>query len=216
MAFEIELGGRNLRPGRVFLIGKNYSEHVRELGDPPAEGPVVFMKPATSLVKAGSVVRMPSHGALLHHEVEVVALIGREGRGIGESEALDHVAGYALGVDLTLRDVQNHLKKRGLPWELAKAFDESAPLGPFTAASGIDAAAIVFQCSVNGEVRQRGHTGDMIYPLTRIIRELSGVWTLLPGDLIFTGTPAGVGPLVSGDVLAVESPLLGSASWRLA
>jgi 2-keto-4-pentenoate hydratase/2-oxohepta-3-ene-1,7-dioic acid hydratase in catechol pathway len=214
MAYEIELGGQAWRPGRVFLIGKNYRDHISELGDRPAEGPVVFMKPASSLVPAGAVVHLPSHGALLHHEVEVVVLIGREGRNIGESEARDHVAAYALGVDLTLRDVQNRLKKQGLPWELSKAFDESAPLGPFTDAVGIDAADIAFQCSVNGQVRQRGHTRDMIYPVNRIIHELSGVWKLLPGDLIYTGTPAGVGALASGDVLEVESPVLAGASWR--
>ncbi|UCD12001.1 MAG: fumarylacetoacetate hydrolase family protein [Nitrospinaceae bacterium] len=214
MMDEIKAGQREWKPGRVFLIGKNYREHVSELGDPPSEGPVVFMKPASSLMPPGAVVRMPSHGAVLHHEVEVVALIGREGRAISESVAESHVFAYALGVDLTLRDVQGRLKKQGLPWEPSKAFDESAPLGPFTTAAGIAAAGIPFHCSVNGQVRQRGHTRDMIYPLGRIIRELSKVWMLRPGDLIFTGTPAGVGPLSPGDTLRVESPVLKAASWR--
>ncbi len=214
MAYEIRLGGRVFAPERLFLIGKNYAEHVSELGDPPAASPVVFMKPASCLVPPGAAVRMPGHGKVLHHEVEVVALIGEGGRAIQESEALGHVAGYALGVDLTLRDVQKRLKAGGQPWELAKAFDESAPLGPFTASEGLDARGISFSCSVNGEVRQQGRTADMIYPLSRIIRELSGVWALKASDLIFTGTPAGVGPVFSGDVLRVESPQLASAEWR--
>ena len=214
----IQLASRTYRPERLFCIGKNYAEHVKELGGTAVpEEPVVFMKPATCLVPPGESIPVPTHGSILHHEVEVVVLIGRAGRAIAEADAPSHIAGMALGLDLTLRDVQSKLRKQGYPWELAKAFDYSAPLGPlvpFEQKIALD--TIAFECRVNGELRQSGNTGEMIFSIPRLIHYLSGVWELREGDLIFTGTPSGVGPLKAGDTVEITSPLLGTSAWTLA
>ncbi|MBT5869618.1 MAG: fumarylacetoacetate hydrolase family protein [Nitrospinaceae bacterium] len=205
-------------PARIFCIGKNYDEHIKELGgETPAE-PVVFMKPVSSIVSPGETVVLPRHGRLLHHEVEVALLIGQEGQDIPESNALSFIAAVTLGLDLTLRDVQARLKKSGLPWELSKSFEQSAPLGEFKVydPKTIDLKNLSFTCRVNGELRQQGNTKDMLFPITSLIHNLSQWWVLQPGDIIFTGTPAGVGPLVAGDRVEIESSQVGSFSWNLA
>ena len=204
---------------RIFCIAKNYSEHVKELGGTELpEEPVVFMKPVSSIVAPGETLYRPRHGNLLHHEVEVVLLIGREGRDIPQTNALSYITGVTLGLDLTLRDVQGRLRKAGLPWELSKSFEQSAPLGLFKAydPDSIDLENLSFTCSVNGELRQEGNTQDMIFPIKSLIHTLSGWWTLRPGDIIFTGTPSGVGPLEAGDRVEIDSPVVGPFSWTLA
>lgn len=214
---RFELGTRHFTPQRIFCIGKNYAEHVKELGGPAPAQPVVFMKPATSLVPTGETIHIPKHGDSLHHEAEVVVLIGKNGKNISESAAPDHIAGLTLGLDLTLRDVQADLKQKGHPWEISKAFDHSAPLGtliPFDNRVSLD--NIAFECSVNGTVRQTGNTGEMIFLIPTLIHYLSGIWELMEGDLIFTGTPSGVGPLKSGDRVTLHSDLLGFFEWTLA
>ena len=178
---------------------------------------MVFMKPVSSIVAPGESLFMPRHGNLLHHEVEVVLLIGREGQDIPQANALSFIAGVSLGLDLTLRDVQVQLKKAGLPWELSKSFEQSAPLGLFKAyhPGSIDLENLSFTCSVNGELRQQGNTRDMLFPIKSLIHMLSGWWTLRPGDIVFTGTPSGVGPLKAGDRVDIESPGTGLFSWTL-
>jgi 2-keto-4-pentenoate hydratase/2-oxohepta-3-ene-1,7-dioic acid hydratase in catechol pathway len=201
--------------GRIFCIGKNYSEHIKELSGAVPEEPVVFMKPWTSLVAPGENVKIPRHGFQLHHEVEVVFRVGTAGEDIPESEALNHIDAVTLGLDLTLRDVQASLKKNGHPWELSKAFDQSAPLGEFISLKEVnDPQHLEFSCSVNGSLRQKGNTGEMIFSLPKLVNFLSGVWHLRPGDLIYTGTPAGVGVLKSRDVAVIASPELGEFSWE--
>lgn len=217
MEMKLTLGSRSIVPRRVFCIGKNYAEHVKELDGSAPGQPVVFMKPATCLVPPGETIHMPAHGSNLHHEAEVVVLVGKAGKGISETDAPAHIAGLTLGLDLTLRDVQSALKKKGWPWEIAKAFDQSAPLGTLTAFDdNLSLDDIPFQCSVNGAVRQSGNTGEMTFPIPALIHYLSGIWQLREGDLIFTGTPAGVGPLHSGDRVALDSDRLGSFEWTLA
>jgi 2-keto-4-pentenoate hydratase/2-oxohepta-3-ene-1,7-dioic acid hydratase in catechol pathway len=213
----ILLSDQSYVPNRIFCIGKNYGEHIKELGGQTPEEPVVFMKPVSNIVAPGETLFMPRHGSLLHHEVEVVLLIGREGQDIQEANALSHIAGITLGLDLTLRDIQMRLKKMGLPWELSKSFEQSAPLGHFkTCDSGsIDLENLSFTCSVNRSLRQQGNTRDMLFPIKSLIHKLSGWWTLKPGDIIFTGTPAGVGPLKAGDRVDIESPVTGKFSWTL-
>ncbi|MBC8287423.1 MAG: fumarylacetoacetate hydrolase family protein [Nitrospinae bacterium] len=217
-ALQVSINDQSYAPQRIFCIGKNYDEHVKELGGQTPEEPVVFMKPVSSIVAPGETLLMPRHGNLLHHEVEVVLLIGREGQDIPEADALSYIAGVTLGLDLTLRDVQGRLKKTGLPWELSKSFEQSAPLGDFKAydSNSIDLENFSFICSVNGDLRQQGNTCDMLFPVRSLISTLSRWWTLRPGDIIYTGTPAGVGPLDSGDVVVIESPVTGSFSWTLA
>ena len=202
-------------PQRIFCVGRNYAEHAKELGNVmPAAGatPIIFMKPATSLVKGGTL-SLPKGVGAVHHEMELVVALGRGGNDIAESAALGFVAGATLGLDLTLRDEQARLKQVGHPWELAKAFDDAAALGNFTPAAGLDLQALEMLCTVNGQVRQHGNTRDMLFPVAAIIAFLSTRWRLLPGDLIYTGTPAGVGPLRPADRIEISSISLGTFGW---
>jgi 2-keto-4-pentenoate hydratase/2-oxohepta-3-ene-1,7-dioic acid hydratase in catechol pathway len=211
------MGSQHYSPQRIFCIGKNYAEHVKELGGSVPGQPVVFMKPVSCLVSPGETIRIPTHGNNLQHEAEVVVLIGTPGKDIPEQDAASHIAGLTLGLDLTLRDVQSDMKKKGWPWEISKAFDQSAPLGiltPYDETLPLD--NILFQCLVNGAVRQTGNSSEMIFPIPHLIHYLSGIWNLKEGDLIFTGTPPGVGPLKSGDRVTLRSDLLGSFEWSLA
>jgi 2-keto-4-pentenoate hydratase/2-oxohepta-3-ene-1,7-dioic acid hydratase in catechol pathway len=206
----------NLKVPRVFCIGRNYVEHVRELSNIVPTKPVVFIKPASCLVGPGEKIHFPKHGAELHHEVEIVVKVGREGRVTTEEEALSFVSSITVGLDLTLRDVQKELKQKGLPWEAAKAFEQSAPVGDFIPYDGsLDLKNISFGCKVNGIERQRGNTGNMIFGIGRLLVELSKIWLLRPEDLVYTGTPSGVGPLEIGDRIEVESDPIGSFSWNI-
>lgn len=205
---NVRVDGRAHEVRRVFCIGRNYADHVREMGNAPPSAPVIFMKPPSSLVAAGCAIRFPSHGAELHHEAEIVVLIGGAGSGWAR------VAGVGLGLDLTLRDVQARLKQSGLPWEAAKAFESSAPIGDLVSPGHLpDPEALRFECRVNGELRQRGDSADMTRSVPELIEAIGSVWELAAGDLIFTGTPAGVGPLVPGDRVEVEGPGLGKFAW---
>lgn len=201
---------------RIFCIGRNYADHVRELGHAPASDCVVFMKPHTSLVPPGPA-PLPRERGAVHHELELVIEIGTAGADIATADALDHVRAVTLGIDLTLRELQNKLRQAGSPWELCKAFDHSALLGELLAwQPSIDLQNIELQLSVNGNLRQQGHTGAMLFPVPQLIEILSRSWRLLPGDLIYTGTPAGVGPLEPGDEVTVQSPQIGNFSWTMA
>jgi len=213
----LQLGSQHYSPQRIFCIGKNYAEHVKELGGRAPGQPVVFMKPVSCLVSPGETIRMPAHGNNLHHEAEVVVLIGTAGKDISESDAASHIAGLTLGLDLTLRDLQSDMKKKGWPWEISKAFDQSAPLGTLTLYTDtLPLDNIPFQCSVNGSVRQTGNSSEMMFPIPHLVHYLSSIWALQEGDLIFTGTPSGVGPLQPGDRVTLHSELLGTFEWSLA
>lgn len=188
---------------RIFCVGRNYADHVREMGaDPKSEPPVFFCKPADAAVDGGAIA-YALNTANLHHEVELVVAIGKAGAEIGEAAALGHVWGYGAGCDLTRRDRQAEAKKAGTPWDVAKAFDQSAPLGPLTRAAEWDAGQSGrIWLSVNGETRQQADISEMIWSVPEIVAALSRSWALKAGDLIFTGTPQGVGPLVRGDQVA--------------
>lgn len=202
---------------RVFCIGQNYVAHIRELGNPMPSAPVIFMRPRSCLVAAGEEIHFPRHGQLLHYEVEVVVRIGKSGRDINETEALSHIDAVTLGVDLTLRDLQIEARENGLPWDAAKAFEQSAPVGEFLPydPAMIDLKNLAFRCRVNGQLRQDGNTDDMLFSVERLIAELSKIWTLRPGDMIFTGTPSGVGALSTGDIIEAENDQIGSFSWTM-
>src|SRR5690606_20382194 len=188
---------------RIFCVGRNYADHVREMGnDPKSEPPIFFTKPADAAVQ-GAAIPYPPHTANLHHEVELVVALGKGGAGIAEGAALDCVWGYGVGVDLTRRDRQAEAKKAGAPWDAAKAFDQSAPMSALTPAAEIGHPTRGrIWLSVNDETRQDGDIADMIWSVPEIIAALSRSWELRAGDLIFTGTPSGVGPLVAGDAVA--------------
>lgn len=202
---------------RIFGVGRNYADHAKELGNvmpAPGSTPIIFMKPVTSLVAPGAALLLPRGLGAVHHEMELVLLLGQGGSDIAAAAALRHVAAATLGLDLTLRDEQARLKQAGQPWELAKAFDGSAAIGRFTPMTGgIDLQALEMHCTVNGALRQQGNTRDMLFPVSEIIAFLSRRWRLLPGDLIYTGTPAGVGPLQPGDRIELQCAALGSVAW---
>ena len=196
-------GGGDWPVRRVYCVGRNYAEHAREMGhDPNAEPPFFFSKPADALVTGGADVPYPPATSDLHHEIELVVAIGRAATDIDPAKALEHVWGYAAGIDLTRRDVQAAAKKSGRPWEMAKGFDHSGPISAIVPASKIGHPEKGrLELFVNGELRQQGDIADMTWSVPNLIAELSKMVTLKPGDLIFTGTPAGVGAVVKGDQL---------------
>lgn len=190
---------------RVWCVGRNYAAHAREMGsDPDREPPFFFAKPADAVVPAGTdgvvTVPYPPQTANLHHEVELVVALAVGGRNIPADRALAHVFGYAVGLDLTRRDLQNASKKVGQPWEMGKAFDASAPTGELVRAADWTGAAGEISLTVNGTLRQTGALADLIWPVADVVAHLSRFVALAPGDIIFTGTPEGVAPLVPGDV----------------
>lgn len=205
-----------MRINRIFCIGRNYAEHIKELGNSPDDACVVFMKPSSCVVPVGQPVVLPRGRGGVHHEAEVVVLLSGGGAGIPVERALENVAAITLGLDLTLRELQNELKKKGSPWELCKSFDAAAPLGDWVRYDGQDLQALEFSCDVNGARRQSGNTRDMLFPVARIINILSRSWALAPGDVVYTGTPAGVGPLVPGDRVTLAAPALGTYEWTCA
>lgn len=188
---------------RIFCVGRNYAEHAREMGhNPEREAPFFFTKPADAVVESGASIPYPPETQNLHHEIELVVAIGHGGANIPVEAALAHVYGYGVGIDLTRRDLQGVAKTAGRPWDLAKGFDLSAPMGPLTpVAAGAQGAKGRIWLAVNGVEKQSGDLADMIWPVADVIAFLSRSVTLVPGDLIMTGTPAGVGPLVLGDVV---------------
>ncbi|HEX7370253.1 MAG TPA: fumarylacetoacetate hydrolase family protein [Rhodanobacteraceae bacterium] len=204
---------------RIYAIGRNYAEHAREMGAQAVSraNPVFFMKPADAVVPEGGEVPYPSATQELHHEVEMVVALARGGRDIAPAQALDCVFGYGVGLDLTRRDLQAAMKAKGLPWDVAKGFDASAPVSALRAASEIGHPAHArLSLAVNGEIRQDTDIADMIFPVAGIIAELSKLFELKPGDLIFTGTPAGVGPLVRGDHFRAELQGIAVLEGRIA
>ncbi|SMX43359.1 fumarylacetoacetate hydrolase family protein [Octadecabacter ascidiaceicola] len=191
---------------RVFCVGQNYAEHVAEMGgDAKADPPIFFMKPASAVVASGKTIPFPPATDNLHHEVELVVVLQRGGANISEADALEHVYGYATGNDLTRRDIQAAAKSKGAPWDMAKGFDNSAIVGtvhPVSEVGHLNAGAVT--CSVDGETRQNGDLNQMIWSVPEVIATLSKLVTLEPGDIIMTGTPAGVGPIEMGQTCVCE------------
>jgi fumarylpyruvate hydrolase len=198
------MGSSQLFPvHRIYCVGRNYADHVREMGsDPRSEPPIFFAKPADALVPSGTQVRYPPRTRNLHHEIELVVALGRGGRDLSAADARALVLGYAVGNDLTRRDLQAAAKQAGQPWDVAKGFDASAPVSPLRLAG--DTGPLTqgrIWLEVNGVLRQQADIAEMIWSVPEIIAELSSYFELKPGDLIFTGTPAGVGALLPGDTV---------------
>jgi 2-keto-4-pentenoate hydratase/2-oxohepta-3-ene-1,7-dioic acid hydratase in catechol pathway len=203
--------------GKILCIGRNYVDHIKELGNEMPDRPIIFMKPASSVIGEGELIVIPLYSSDCHHEAELALLIGTGGKNIAPDEAMGHVAGYGVAIDLTLRDVQAEQKKKGLPWEIAKGFDTACPLSSFVpAASVTDPQDLRITLSVNGAPRQDGSTALMIHRMPELISYLSSIFTLEPGDLILTGTPAGVGPIKSGDLVVAEIAQVGKISVTVA
>ena len=194
---------------RIYCVGRNYVEHAKEMGFTGREPPFFFMKPAGAVlaIAEGETGRMPYPSLTkdLHHEIELVVAIGTGGKAIAAADAMQHVWGYAVGLDMTRRDLQGEAKKLGRPWDIGKSFDHSAPIGPIKPAAecNIDASTAI-TLEVNGKTRQTSTIGKLIWSIAEIIGHLSAAWELQPGDLIFTGTPEGVAAVVKGDALIGE------------
>ncbi len=213
------LGGGEFPVHRIYCVGRNYAEHAQEMGFTGREPPFFFLKPADAVlpVLGGETGTMdyPPLTHNLHHEIELVVAIGSGGRDIAVTDAPSHIWGYSVGLDMTRRDLQTEMKKQGRPWCIGKAFEQSAPIGPLRpiAATGeLTRGAITL--AVNGVPRQRGDLGGLIWSVAEVIAALSAAWTLQPGDLIFTGTPAGVGAVLPGDVM--EGSIEGLGTLRVA
>lgn len=201
--------------GKIVCIGQNYAAHIREMKAETPTTPVFFLKPATALVRDGGDVTLPSISHDVHHEVELTVLIGRDGKNISQSSALEYVAGYGVGLDMTLRDVQAEAKKKGLPWTLAKGFDTSAPISDFVSSRSVpDPGVLVVRLNVNGVIRQQSSTSDLIFSVSTLIAYISQFVTLERGDIMYTGTPQGVSQVKSGDLL--EAFLSDSKGTQLA
>jgi 2-keto-4-pentenoate hydratase/2-oxohepta-3-ene-1,7-dioic acid hydratase in catechol pathway len=187
---------------KIICIGRNYSEHIKELANEKPEEPVVFLKPETALVTDNQFVKYPDFTRDLHHEIELVLRISKPGKNVGLTNADQYYDAIGLGVDFTARDLQSKQKSKGLPWEIAKSFDQSAPVSAFIPKTELpDLTGISFRLSLNGTDRQKGSSADMMFSFGEIISWCSRFFTLQPGDLIFTGTPSGVGPVQCGDHL---------------
>ena len=186
---------------RIFCVGRNYADHALEMGgDPNREPPFFFTKPADAILESGSEMTYPKLTEKLHHELELVIAIGKGGDNISKDKAREHIFGYAIGIDMTRRDLQDEAKQTRRPWDSGKAFDQSAPCGPITPADQLaHPDDLQISLTVNGDVRQSSSTNRLIWTIDEIIEHLSHSFTLAPGDLIYSGTPAGVGPLIPGD-----------------
>jgi 2-keto-4-pentenoate hydratase/2-oxohepta-3-ene-1,7-dioic acid hydratase in catechol pathway len=193
-------------PSKIVCVGRNYVEHARELGNEMPERPLIFLKPPSSLVTNGDAIRLPAASQRVEHEGEIAVVIGKRASDVKAERALEYVAGYAPLNDVTARDLQ----RADGQWTRAKGFDTFCPLGAMAPAEGVDPAELEVICRVNGEVRQRGRASEMAFPIPVLIEYISAVMTLEPGDVIATGTPAGVGPLRPGDVVEVEIPGVGT------
>jgi fumarylpyruvate hydrolase len=206
---------------RVYCVGRNYAAHAREMGfDPDREPPFFFCKPADAVVPVAQgetlEIAYPSQTSNYHYEAELVAVIGKSGANIPVEQALDYVYGYAVGLDMTRRDLQMKMREMGRPWEIGKAFDESAPIGPIHRASDlghIESGAITL--SVNGETKQKSDVSNLIWSVAETIADLSKFFRLEPGDFIYTGTPEGVGAVKAGDLMVVGIDRLGELRARV-
>ena len=212
-------GGGVFPVRRIYCVGRNYVEHAQEMGFTGREAPFFFMKPGDAVLPVAQgetgVMAYPPLTKNLHHEIELVVAIGKGGHNIAAADAAQHIYGYAVGLDMTRRDLQGEAKKQGRPWCIGKGFDASAPIGPIHPASATgEMGRGAITLSVNGALRQSGDLSQLIWNIGEIVEHLSAAWALAPGDLIFTGTPAGVAAVVAGDVM--EAAIDGLGSLRVA
>jgi len=213
----VKLNGRDIPVGKVVCIGRNYAEHIKELGNQTPDKPVIFIKPASAILPSGGTIVIPNYSDDCHHEIELAVLIGKSAKNVTAAEAPGYVSGYAVALDLTLRDVQSAQKSKGLPWEIAKAFDTSCPISDFVLAGQVpDPQKLQLKLTVSGEVRQDGNTRDMMRSIAELIAAASSYFTLEEGDILLTGTPSGVGRIASGDQLEASIEQVGKLNVAVA
>ncbi len=201
----VELDGQKIAIQNIFCIGRNYDEHIKELNNARPSEPMVFLKPSSAILLEDQAIVLPAYSQNVHYECEVVVLIKEDMNHVAEEDALDYVAGFGIGLDLTARDVQDEAKAKGLPWLKCKGFRGAACVSNFIARDLVsDVNGLTFSLSINDEIKQLGRTEHMIYPVASLLSHLSKVYGLRKGDLVYTGTPAGVGELHAGDHLALD------------
>jgi acylpyruvate hydrolase len=196
--------GREFNPSKIVAVGRNYSEHIKEMHSEKTPEPVLFLKPNTALCNLEQPLLIPQNMGEVHHEIELAICIERDCKKITPDQASDYIAGYGVALDLTLRDVQAQAKKKGLPWAVAKGFDNSCPVSKFYKKEIKEAQNLSISLHKNGQQMQSGNTGQMIFKIDQLVSYISTIFSLLSGDIILTGTPAGVGPLYRGDVILSE------------
>lgn len=213
---KLQNSNTEIQIGKIVCVGRNYVEHIQELGNEQHDKPVIFLKTTSSIIYSGDKIIYPSFSTDMHHETELVLLIGSTIKNANESEAQKAITGYAVGLDMTLRDIQNDLKKKGHPWTIAKCFDTSTVLSDFNSSDDYKLTMDeTITLKVNGEIRQNDQLNKMIFNPVQIVEYISSLMTLEAGDLIFTGTPKGVAKVNSGDVLEAEIENIGKLSCEV-
>jgi len=204
------------RVGKILCVGQNYTKHVKEMNAKKSADPVLFLKPATSLLHEGEDIVLPAFSNEVHHEVELALLVNKNAKNIPGEKWQNYITGAGIALDLTLRDLQQTAKQKGLPWSVSKGFDGACPISEFTPLSEIgDIDQLNISLHVNEELRQAGFTGDMIFKTDRLVAYMSTIFTLEPGDIILTGTPAGVSKLNPGDIIRASIERLGSITFHV-
>jgi acylpyruvate hydrolase len=216
MASVILLPDQKFQVGKIVCVGINYSDHMKEMGNEKPEKPVLFLKPSTSILNEGATIKLPNYSKEVHHEIELALLVGTTARNIRRSEWKTYISGAGIAIDLTLRDIQREARKKGLPWSVCKGFDGACPISSFKPLNTIsDIQKLALTLQVNKQIRQQGNTSEMIFAVDHLIEYISGIFTLERGDVIITGTPAGVSPVTSGDHITAEISGIGSMSFTV-
>lgn len=216
MASVILMPDQNYNVGKIVCVGINYSDHMKEMGNKKPEKPVLFLKPSTAILNENQPIKLPAYSNEIHHEVELALLVGKIARSINRNTWDKYIVGAGIAIDLTLRDIQRDAREKGLPWSVCKGFDGACPVSsfkPIETIVGIQTLSLTLK--VNNETKQQGNTADMIFPVDYLIEYISGIFTLEPGDVIITGTPAGVSPLESGDRLTAEISQIGKMTFTV-
>lgn len=207
--------GREFFPSKIVAVGRNYSDHIKEMHSEKTKDPVLFLKPNSALCNLEEPLSIPDNMGEVHHEIELAVCIGKDCKNMPPNQAAAYIAGYGIALDLTLRDVQAHAKKKGLPWAVAKGFDNSCPVSKFYVKEISGAQNLSLSLIKNGQQKQSGNTNQMIFKIDELISYISGIFSLESGDIILTGTPAGVGPLNHGDIILTEIEGITSIETRV-
>jgi 2-keto-4-pentenoate hydratase/2-oxohepta-3-ene-1,7-dioic acid hydratase in catechol pathway len=217
MASVTLLHDNEFHVGKIVCVGINYSDHMKEMGNEKPLEPVLFLKPSTAILNEGQSIKMPVYSKEVHHEIELALLVGRTACNIQRNQWKEYIVGAGIAIDLTLRDIQREARKKGLPWSVSKGFDGSCPISSFKPIETItDIQNLSMTLSVNKEIRQQGNTGEMIFHVDHLIEYISKIFTLEIGDIIITGTPAGVSPLCRNDHVTAEISEIGTMAFRVA